>query len=590
MKCMLASSFILAAVSCGGAPTTPVAPGEGAGGEAATRVRTNSEVDALWALAPSDTAVGMVVAPGTTLRLYEMAEELLRVVEARPLGREATREAREKMGELPFNVFDSAAFGSAGIHLGQGAALFLDSKENVTIVLPVSNRDKFRSFSDAVEHTANGRSFDKLGDGFYCTNEKSLYVCMETPEQLTNLLEAGLSSFSEKVYALPASYRGDAEMVMDVAAFGAIDGEIDEELDELFSEIGLIAGVLQMDAGSMTARLWLQGKPRGDMKAVVDASTEVGGLSAEIAGLVPSTLMRMIVPMQMVADEVREQTLPGGLSLKRDIVQKMTGEFVAYAPSSKSPWGRFALGITEAEGFRGLLNMGCTMIPPMEFLEVTPGTNRCDLLVDYDKVPNLDPEVRSILHGKNHLSIAVLDDQLSLTLGHESAPFAGSRVSAIGRELLEKEWSYSFWTQNFSIISGFSRPWSTVLSAQPGKMQEGMRYALWLLAHVSEFAVAMSVQPDGMHLMAHVGTYASDTDDAYHAYQAAVTKNIDEGDTRADFEAIRTKWPQSLSGQQSAVPSSVSAILAGLIANVSVPAYVKYLERAAAPEPFQPKR
>lgn len=582
MKCMLAFCSLVIAAACGGTTAPPGAPGGKGGVGGASGARQGSSVDALWAFAPEDAAIGIVVAPGTTVRLYEVVEELVRVVEARPLGKEAMKAARAEMDEIPFDIFDRSAFADAGIDLRLGAALFLDAEENLTMILPVANRQAFRDFVGGAEKTVSGRSFDKMDDELVCTQARSHYVCMQTEERLLAVLNAKASSFAERVYRLPSSYRGDAELVMDVDAFERMDGERDEELHEIIADPGLISAVMQMEPGAMTARFWLQGKLRGDLETVVEASSKAGSLSDMVASMRPSALLRMIMPIKMVAKEVQDETLPGGYSLKRDLLEKMTGEIVAYAPTSKTPWGRIDLGITEAKAFRVLLGMACTMMPPMDFVKIQQTDGRCEFDVDWDQVPGLDKESRAIFNGKMHLSAAVDDAKVSLTIGHESPVLEGSQVSTIGRELLEQEWSYSFWTQNFSLISSLSRPWAKVIDSQPKDMQEGMRYAIWLLSQVSEVAVALSLQSDGIHMMAHIGTYAADSDEAYKAYQAAVMKNIDVGDTVADFDKIRKRWPDSRAAQQSAAANPFSAIFTELMATVSLPAYVKYIEKSKA--------
>lgn len=292
----------------------------------------------------------------------------------------------------------------------------------------------------------------------------------------------------------------------------------------------------------------------------------------------------MIVPLQAFLDEVPDQTLPGGASLRDDIFGKMTGEFVAYTPASATPWARFAIGITEAKNFQALLAMGCALVPPMDFMEVERGEGRCSFIVDYDKVPGLDEATRSMFTGKLPMSLAVGADQVTLTVGNEAPVLLSNSVSEIGKELLYKEWSYSLWTQHFSMISGLGEPWANVINSQPKDMQEGMRYALWLVSHVSEFAGAVSVQADGMHMLAHIGSYASDPEDAYKAYEAAVTKNIDKGDTSAEFAQIRKRWPASQAAQQSSAVGPFSEVFAKMIARISVPAFVKYMERAESPK------
>ena len=551
----------------------------------ASGARADSDVDALWALAPADTVLGVVVAPGATLKLYDMAAELLRVVEARPLGAELMVEGRKRISELPFNIFDRKAFLSAGLDLSRGAALFVDANKKGTIILPVSDRAAFRAFTDSALKTVAGTEVDVFGDAYFCTMRNALYVCMEDATKLVEHIAGTPSSLAERVYRLPSNYRGDAEAVIDLEAFKTLTGDSDPELDKNFSDLGLLAGVVKLGRGSISARAWMQATPKGDVAKIVSSGDTVGALSTGAGAMRPTSFARMIVPLAAFLDEVPDQTLPGGASLRDDIFGKMTGEFVAYTPASETSWARFAIGITEAQNFRALLNMGCALIPPMDFLEVERGENRCSFIVDVDKVAGLDDTMRSMFSGKLPMAVAVEEDQVSLTVGTEAPVVLSSSVSAIGRELLYKEWSYSLWTQNFSIVSGLGEPWSEVINSQPKDMREKLQFGLWLLAHVSEFAAAVSVQADGVHMLAHIGSYASDSDEAYKAYEAAVAKSIEVGDTSAEFAEIRRRWPQSQAAQQSAAAGLFSEVFAELLARISVPAFVRYMQRSSsAPE------
>ena len=571
------------ALGCGGKSAPATVPVVASADVASTGARPGNEVDTLWAAAPADTVIGIIIAPGTTLRLYDMAEEILRVVEARPLGANLMLEARREISEIPFDIFDRKAFLSAGVDLARGAAVFVDSESNGTLILPVTDRAAFRTFTGASLKTVSGLEVDILDDDFFCTTQGASYVCKDDVEALTSPPATdSKSTFAERVYRLPSGYRGDVELVMDIEAFEEMEGERDQEFHELFGELGLLAAVLKLERGSLTARAWVQAKPKGDLLAIAQAGASVGGLSSGAGAMRPSSFARMIIPLQAFADEVPDQTLPGGASLRDDIVGKLTGEIVGYTPASASPWGRIAIGITEAKNFEALLTMGCALVPSMPFLEVESGQGRCSMIVDYDKVPGLDAEARAMFSGKIPMVLAVEPDQVSLTIGTEGPILKSQTVSAIGKELLYKEWSYSLWTQNFSLIAGLGEPWANIINRQPQDVQEGMRYALWLVSHVSEFAGAISVQADGMHMLAHIGSYASDSDEVYSAYQVAVAKNIEQGDTTADFAEIRKRWPTSRAAQQSVGAGPFSEIFAKMIATISVPAFVKYMDRSSA--------
>ncbi len=100
-------------------------------------------------------------------------------------------------------------------------------------------------------------------------------------------------------------------------------------------------------------------------------------------------------------------------------------------------------------------------------------------------------------------------------------------VSAIGNQIMDEDWSYAFWTQGFSVVHGLEGSWHEFFGTQPDSVREGIGGFMWLLAMVHEFSIAASFQPDGAHLLLHIGSYSADPPEAYKAYQAAVLKNFD---------------------------------------------------------------
>jgi hypothetical protein len=542
----------------------------------------------LWAIAPSNTVMGIVAAPGAASKLHSMMMNIVATAQARPLG---AKLIAEKWGELKsedINVFDLASIAGAGIDINGSAAIFMVAKKQAYVIIPVTDREAFRKVTKGKLETVDGIEVDQIEDDLVCAPKNDRYLCASTVALLKDFGGKVGGTLAKRVAELPSEYRGHAEFVMDIPGMQKIDDDFGGDFGGQMTDPQLGIGSIRLGNGSITARGWFQVKP---LDKVAAAAGVPNTLAAALGATKPSSLFGFRMPMDAIIAEMpdKEENI-AGLNLKTDVMGNFTGEFIGYTPQSDGLWGRMAMGVKDPAPFKKLLNMGCGMAPAMGIpgIEVTPGDGKCSALIDVAKLPLPDKTIATMFKEPVSIIAEVKADRFELTLGKE-APTTGKPVSAMGSELMGKSWNFSMWAEGMGIASGVELPWHQMPKDVPAEFADGIKMAIWMLAHVYEVGMAGAVRDDGIHGIFHVATYAGDKPEAFKAYQAAVTKTLASGTATADFGAIREKWPNSMAARGGTGAGSMMITgVAGALAAVAIPAFMKYQQKSVeAAEMFE---
>jgi hypothetical protein len=194
----------------------------------ASEERTPRTADALWALAPEDARLGIVVTPrGTTmlehglqdvLAFVQKAPELQQAVDEIPLLRQAIAEA-----DLPPSEY--------GMSLDRGMAVFMLDGRELMAAVPVIDRDRFL----ARIHGTKGADADTI-DRLTCKPLNGFYVCVTNTSLFDKVGKGKLKSRLES--------RGDIEIVADHMA-----------------ALPVVAVALQLERGGVIARGTVAGLP-----------------------------------------------------------------------------------------------------------------------------------------------------------------------------------------------------------------------------------------------------------------------------------------------------------------------------------------
>ena len=207
-----------------------------------TAAISTAEVDALWALAPSDAIVGVVVSP----RAIGMAEHGVQDIRAYLAAVPELALYDTLLGQklLALTGKPTTLLADLGLAPGHGAALFVARNGASLAIVPVGDRDKFL----AVVHGTRGAgsAADTLPHGV-CKPLGQLYACASSPELLAKA-GAGPGSDATPLGARLAAVgaRGDIEAIalaLPIQPSAPID----------------LAGVVQLERGSVTLRMAASG-------------------------------------------------------------------------------------------------------------------------------------------------------------------------------------------------------------------------------------------------------------------------------------------------------------------------------------------
>lgn len=528
----------------------------------------------LWAFAPDDAAFGIVVEPGTGNRLLSMANNIIATVNAMPVGAKAIAEMNEELAEEKFNPFKPGAFAKAGFDLEKGAAIFFIGDKDALMIMPVSDGDAFQAFVKEMDDDEEDDDDDPI-----CEMRDAFYVCAHNKERLASFAANPQNRLAQRAAKLDAGSRGHIEFLMDVAAFEAAGESFanDSDFNDNFTKPTTLFGSMRAGNGSVQARFWMDAKGKGPFAA---AHSVPSTLTTAAKKDHPGGVFSLRLPVAEIAELTmkEDQPLPGGGSVKKDIVGNLTGEVLMHIPSSsESTWAVFGLGIKNPEPFKKLLGMGCTMAPAagLPGLSSEYSNGACLVTLDFSKMPLPDPKIAEVFEKPLPIRAEALANEFRITIGTTGKINEKVALSALGQTLVDEKWNMVVWGQGTSLVGKDLNlaDYSSAMAAVPPDELDNVKLALWLLGHLYETGFGVAMRDDGMHVLAQVGTYAADPDEAYQAYGKALRKAIDSGDL-SGFDALSKKYPNTRAG--SARDSSGGSLIAGAIAGIGAGA-VGYL-------------
>ena len=414
----------------------------------------SASLDSLWALAPAGSMVGVVLAPGSATRLQAMLLETIRVIEMHPLGKNLGKKLREESASEKFDVLDPSAASKVGIDTERGAALFMLGKDDGLLLLPISDRGKFRELTGAQVMEEGGNEFDRLDADMFCTMKGDYYVCMNSIEKLSGFqLAKTTGPLAQSIARLPAGYRGDVEIAADLPKVREHEQFVDV-FDSMFANAKLGYAALKLGEGAVDIRAFMEATPKSYMEAAKNVSNSLADEAAK-RNHVAHYHLRVPVGELSKHEDFEDQELPGGLSLKNDVIANLTGEILLSTPPGESLWGQIAVGIADKAPFEKLLTMGCGMLPAANIpgLSVKAGESRCDVLVDVAKLPIPDKNVAAMFEKPIPLAASIDDTALRLTIG---TPQDVTGTNPAAKEFLQG-WNFSVLASSISIGAGFAR-------------------------------------------------------------------------------------------------------------------------------------
>ncbi len=542
--------------------------------------------DALWALAPADTTVGVVAAAGTGPMLEGAWKEIQRSLGLHPEGKKAVARMQADMrGEVPPEVFDPAMRQQKGIDIARPAAMFVTRDEKWSMILPISDRAAFREAFGGKTETVDGVAVDVL-EKARCKEIAGFYACADSDAVLATM--GASKALQEQIARRPATMRGHIEVI--------VDGQVltragDLPIGQFFRDIGAVDVAVQFARGSFTVRSHMHAKPAHPILQAFVAMPD--DLSKRVAATKPAGIWRMRVPLSQLVpfDKLTRDMSPlvgvalSGIDLKADLFENLTGEIVVSSPTGASLGLELALGLADGKRLQPLVARLCTLgsgqIPTMKM-----DGDRCTAPIDPSALTGRPPMTGLPFEGPITLSLAVTDNALTAGVSAKgTGDTAGVPASEIGEDLISGSWNWAMW--GYGNMAGFVAP-PAVAAIKNSPDGDRALLALWGLAHITELAIGAGVRDDGVHTLFHVSTQWANPDEVLRPFQTHLTALV-QGDAGAvaKLQALGQKAPNSPLGRshKAGIGGLVAAYSSvGIAAAVAIPAFLKYIRKSKAVE------
>ena len=543
----------------------------------AGKARANASAG-LWALAPAQSATGIVVGDGAPRRWLTAAKTMWDLGMALPAAKPLLEKGKaEAMAEgAPFDLWDVEAYAKNGIDLDKGAAVFLDEKSDdpLLIVLPVGDRKAFRTLAKATVETIAGREVDVIGHdgkGVRCLEAGGRYLCAKDLTIIDAAVNAHDSPLAGELAKLAPEKRGDLEVF-----FRNPDADDDEPRT--------VVATARIDATGLVARFDVRGpfvaKTMGALKPT--AAPKAFNALAGGAGLVVRGHLDL-APILAQSGAPASIPIPGGVDARTDLIDQLGGDYqlsvAGMLATTLAASVKDGARVTKALGV--LCELAKTQVAgaPVQISNLGFKDGTCSAEIN-------DPQIAMALGGKGlKLRVAVEDGMLVVGIGDKRT--GGDAVAEAGAPetaaALSGASSGVYWIRGLDLIGAAPPQVSAMLGMVPPDARAGLELASWLGAHVYEVMIAANVTDTGVDGVFRVTTFGGDPAAAQAAYAAALAKRA-AGDASGykDALAALAKDTSSLAGRQAKLTQdgSSTAMVMGAMAAVAIPAFMKYTQRA----------
>ncbi len=508
----------------------------------------------LWSLAPDNTAFGIVITDGTIATADRTLAEIKRIIMARPGGTkmlaEITSITSNKSG---FDLFKMSSWlTTAGMDPSKGAALFMATNREALIVLPVVDPAAFQKAANDTKGS--------FGASHCVMASKGRYVCAEKLAYAKAAVASKDPPIKIKAASLPSWLKGDVQLVAHLGSFPKAITKL-KKLEPALTNIGMIAVTARMRGGIVGVHGWLEGKRTGPIGTLVAALPQAKlpplafGAVNYFHSRIPMTLLTAKMPPRM--------PLPGGVDVRRDIFDNMTGEMLSFSRGKKIFAEHLLFGLKDpaiaAKAITALCQVLAQKTPP-GVSGLRPGNGSCtatlDLAALLGKSGDLEPLVKGM--PRQQLQLGIVGDKLLLVLGERGKVNKSGKTYGdphLAKEFLAGDWNVFHWGMAFDPIAiappVLRKRLDAIIASGSANDRTAFDMMRWIYAHIYETGMGFALRDDGMYMVAQLTTMAADPPDVYHAHEAAFAKLLD-GDYKSyttDVMANAAKAPGSLAGQ-----------------------------------------
>jgi hypothetical protein len=486
----------------------------------------------LWALAPPDTEVAVVLREGALPLLVRGVRVL--ATKSEPF---LAAQVKAALATLPIDLMDDASLTAAGVDPERGAAVFVVHGHHV-LVPPASDEKKVR---------------DKLGAGWWCKEIRGRFACADAEAALATVGTS--TALSDVVKAASLDLRGDIEGYL---AHPPVDFlHVENPRGFWFSA--------HFEPGAVTLRAKLAGKT---VVPPIPALTLAGGLAERrpsgILLVQGGAFMRMLSRFDV--------PLPGGQTSAK-LLAALTGEVVAWVPSGVPARGYLKVGVKDAATVRRLLD-ACEDFTIEPLIVARKDGDRCKGML---RLPNLKEPIP--------VDAWLEDGALVFGFGEHAAKDAprGDLASYVP-ELLEKKWALASWGRGLYALA-----LPDMLGAMGGANPSMSRSVMSMLSHMTEAGMAFGWDEEGYRATFRIATTFANPDEIVTALEPLLAR-LAGGDASAaaEVQALAKKYPGSPLAEtlQTGGPGGVIAatFVPGVVAAVAIPAFMRNARKAKTVE------
>lgn len=467
-------------LGCGKGTPKPVAPAAPAP-TSAPLARSFADLDNLWALAPADSTLGIVVSPIAVARLEAGLADIDALFGSAPELAVYKTELDKQLTEILGTATPTLA--AAGLSHDKGAALFVvKGVVEPVVILPVADHAKFLAMTKG---TTGADGVDTVGAS-RCKTVKAVYACAQDAS-LLDRLGTGKGELRTRLVEV-AGERGDIEAV------GALP----------FGPQAAVAAAVQLERGTITVRGAVSGLPAAVTSTLGNATPRTAGEQTAGFGVLNIKPLIGNVPAVPLAQGVNAD----------ELVRTAEGPLTAtMAPGSLALDVR--LPLNDAGPMQKVIDQ-CAAVYPFALFGAKVIDHTCQV-----PVPQL-PAITFDLWTENS----------ELRLGKRHAPPVAVRrvpMSAVGDELAGNDWTVALYGRGLMFGGGW-----LAASQVPPESLPFMRMVML----VNELGVGARVEGDKVRFLFHARTLYANPDDVVRAVLALETAKIISGEANGSLQAI----------------------------------------------------
>ncbi len=539
----------------GTAATAVSAAGDAGAKQAAATGETKpkfADTTALWALAPADATLGVVVADGAGANIISLWNAQLKKLQGKPFAKKTNEQLDAMRKQLPFDIFDESAYKAKGFDIAKGLAVYAtpNLEKPALLVLPVGDLALFRKTTSATTEKVGDREVDKINDTV-CTTVGTRYACAPTIEQVDAALKSHDSPLAAAVKALPTDSRGDVEFYADASKMPALQ----EGLKEIkpFGDFKTLGAAIRFGRTDVNLMGW--GKGTMGPIAMMLSSTPP---PSDFAGLVGNavTVLRLKFDPKLLAMTGEPPSLPLPNGDKVVLTDLLTGDIQIVTAGKGLLAGAVMLKVTDPAKAKKIVTAVCAEAKKGGELPISGVVAKEDSCSGQVSLAALK-DAAGIELPPFKFNFAVTGNVLAILLGDvDLAGLKGTVTEDAGsseaRDILTGPQTVSFWSRDLGIdASALPKDLAAKLASQPDVV-DGLNMMGWWGAQAYDFAMGLNVSPTGFKLVAHGTTFEADPADARAALEAAYDKRL-SGDRAAYLAAladIEKKFPGTLAARR----------------------------------------